>query len=203
MPVTIGILALQGGFDAHACCMRQLDCHTILVRTPQQLEKCKALIIPGGESTALLHLLNSSGLLPAILDHISQGLMIFGTCAGAILLAKHVQPMQRSLNCMDMTIVRNDYGRQLDSFTQCPDKNNFMSDNIELVFIRAPRIIECSSQINVLVRCHGDAVLVEQGPFLAATFHPELTQSYQLHSYFLQKVTSMEKHDGIIQTPCA
>ena len=203
MAVKIGILALQGGFKAHACCMQQLDCEVIFVRTPQQLADCRALIIPGGESTTLLHLLKTSQLDSAISRHISRGLMIFGTCAGAILLAQEVQPIQSSLRCIDMTVVRNDYGRQLESFSHKPDQNDCDWGSAELVFIRAPRIIRTGPDVNVLLTCQGDAVLVEQGSFLAATFHPELTHSSHIHSYFLQKIEAMDRYDGILQTPCA
>ena len=206
MSVTIGVLALQGGYQAHACCMQQLGCQTIYVRTSQQLARCQALIIPGGESTTLLHLLHTSGLTEPIATAIAEGLPIFGTCAGAILLAKQVKPTQSSLGCIDMTIERNAYGRQLDSFTQPPDSNDFDKggdgNEDELIFIRAPRITSVGAAVKVLLTCQGDAVLVEQGCFLAATFHPELMHASGVHKYFLRSLEEMDRYDEIIQTSC-
>jgi pyridoxal 5'-phosphate synthase pdxT subunit len=181
----IGILALQGDFEAHARMLERLGVERVLVRTPDDLVPCKGLILPGGESTTHIKLLVETGLDAAIHKMAAQGGAFFGTCAGAILLAKHVKgPEQQSLALMDFTVVRNAYGRQLASDVfLLPTK--LRAEPLEMVFIRAPLIEEVGKDVTVLAEREGHPVLVEQGSMLAATFHPELTADTTIHGRFL------------------
>lgn len=196
----IGILAVQGDFELHAKALERLGAAWKLVKAPADLEGIAGLIMPGGESTTMLKFLDSNGgaspqggmaptLAEAVKQFAAQGKPIFGTCAGAILLAKEVSnPPQESLSLLDVSIERNAYGRQIDSSVQqgeCPE----ISDHpVEMVFIRAPIIRRVGERVRVLGRAGGLPVLVEQGTILAATFHPELTQDETIHKYFLEKV---------------
>ncbi len=186
---TIGILAVQGDFELHAQALDRIGAAWKLVKEPKELEGVAGLIMPGGESTTMLKFFNEEGLGKAVQDFSAQGKPIFGTCAGAILLAKEVtNPPQESLNLLDISVERNAYGRQIDSSVQrgeCPE----ISDHpVEMVFIRAPIIRRLGEGVRVLGRAGGLPVLVEQGTILAATFHPELTQDETTHRYFLQKL---------------
>lgn len=184
----IGILAVQGDFEAHAAMLRELGAETVEVRTVADLDDCDGLILPGGESTTQLQFLREEGLYDAIREFSAGGGAIFGTCAGAILLATQVKnPAQDSLKLLDMTILRNGYGRQLASdvfFGPCTLKK----EPLEMVFIRAPIIEIVSSGISVLAKHQGNPVLVQNGHILAATFHPELTDDATVHRHFLELV---------------
>jgi 5'-phosphate synthase pdxT subunit len=184
-PVKIGILAVQGDFEAHTARVRELGADAVEVRTVADLESCDGLILPGGESTTQLQFLREEGLYDAI-RKFSKGHAIFGTCAGAILLATHVRnPAQDSLKLLDMTILRNGYGRQLASdvfFGPC----TLTKDRLEMVFIRGPIIERVGKGIAVLAQHQNKPVLVQTGHILAATFHPELTADSTVHEYFLK-----------------
>ncbi len=188
---SIGILALQGDFEAHSKALARAGAEPSEVRTAQQLENLDGLVIPGGESTAMLKLLHMEDLFGA-LRSFGQTKPIFGTCAGAILLANEVSnPAQESLALMDLGVERNGYGRQLDSriVHLDPEQQGRLTDrDIEAVFIRAPIIRRVGSSARILARYQQDAVLVEQGPHLVATFHPELTSDPRVHEMFLDKV---------------
>ena len=181
----IGILAVQGDFEAHSARLRELGAATVEVRTVANLDGCDGLILPGGESTTQLQFLQEEGLFDAIRDF-SRKHAIFGTCAGAILLATQVEnPAQDSLKLLDMTILRNGYGRQLASdvfFGPC----TLSKDPLEMVFIRGPIIEKVGKGITVLAKHEGKPVLVQNGRILAATFHPELTADPTVHQYFLK-----------------
>ena len=182
----IGVLALQGDFDAHRRRLEELGAEVVLVRKPEQLDEIDGLVIPGGESSTFLKLLGEKGFQK--LSDFVHTKPTFGTCAGAILLAKEVEnPHQTGLNAIDMTIRRNAYGRQIDSSiieaaTQMGD------DPLEMVFIRAPRIEKIGEGVEVLARSNGDPVLVRKGNVLAATFHPELSDDTRVHAEFLKLV---------------
>jgi len=182
----IGILAIQGDFQAHAAMLHQLGADTVEVRTVTDLDGCDGLVLPGGESTTQLQFLEEEGLYDAIRNFSAKGRAIFGTCAGAILLATRVKnPPQDSLKLLDMTVLRNGYGRQLASdvfFGSCSLKK----DPLEMVFIRGPIIEKVGSGITVLAKHEGKPTLVEKGKILAATFHPELTADTTVHKHFLQ-----------------
>ena len=184
----IGILAVQGDFEAHRKALERLGAETVLVKTVADLEGIEGLVLPGGESTTHMKFLTEEGLFDRLVERVRQGLALFGTCAGAILLAKEVKnPAQASLALIDMTVVRNAYGRQLEScvtqaLTDLSDKP------LEMVFIRAPIIESVGANVQVLARRAGQPILVRQGRLLAATFHPELTSDTTVHSYFLKLV---------------
>jgi 5'-phosphate synthase pdxT subunit len=182
----IGILALQGDFEAHQKAFERVGAEAVQVRAPEELERLDALVIPGGESTTMLKLLRDEKLLEP-LRQFGGRRPIFGTCAGAILLAARVtHPEQESLGLMDMDVERNAYGRQLNSHVARLDEAE--GGPLEAVFIRAPVIRRVGPSVRVLARYRGDPVLVEQGPHLAATFHPELSGDGRIHRLFLRKV---------------
>jgi pyridoxal 5'-phosphate synthase pdxT subunit len=185
-PVKIGIVAIQGDFAAHAAMLRELGAETLEVRTVRDLEDCDGIVLPGGESTTQLQFLKEEGLFDAIRKFSKQGGAIFGTCAGAILLATKVKnPPQESLGLLDMTVLRNGYGRQLASDVFF-GSSTLKQEPLEMVFIRGPIIEELGKDITVLARHEGKAALVEKGNVLAATFHPELTDDTTVHEHFLE-----------------
>jgi 5'-phosphate synthase pdxT subunit len=183
--VKIGILAVQGDFEAHATMLERLGVETAEVRTPAHLDGCDGLILPGGESTTQLQFLQEEGLREVILDFAEHGGAIFGTCAGAILLATEVKnPNQDSLKLLDMTVLRNGYGRQVASdVVSGPTK--LKKEALEMVFIRGPIIERAGSGVEVLAEYAGKPALVKRGQIMAATFHPELTDDATVHEYFL------------------
>ena len=185
----IGILAVQGDFEAHAAMLRGLGAETLEVRTVADLEDCDGLILPGGESTTQLQFLQEEGLYDAIRKFAAEGRAILGTCAGAILLATEVKnPAQGSLNLMDMAVLRNAYGRQVASDVFFgPSK--LKTEPMEMVFIRGPIIERAGPGLEVLAEYGGKPVLVQKGNLLAATFHPELTADTTVHTHFLQMTT--------------
>ena len=184
----IGLLALQGDFALHAESFLRLGIKSREVRTPEQLSGVDGLVLPGGESTAMLKLMEGTGLGQALVDYVVAGGAVFATCAGLILLARTVrQPEQRSLGIMDIDVLRNDYGRQIDSFeTQL----EWVGDKTPLsgVFIRAPRVNRMGPLVSVLARFDGSPVLIREDRILAASFHPELTTDTRLHRYFLEEI---------------
>jgi len=185
-PVTIGIVAIQGDFAAHAAILQELGAETVEVRTVQDLEGCDGIVLPGGESTTQLQFLKEEGLFDAIRKFSRKGGAIFGTCAGAILLASEVRnPPQESLGLLDMTVLRNGYGRQLASDVFY-GPSTLKQEPLEMVFIRGPIIEEVGEDVTVLARHEGKAALVEKGNILVATFHPELTDDTTVHEHFLQ-----------------
>lgn len=184
----IGILAVQGDFEAHRKTIERLGAETAFVKAAPDLETLDALVLPGGESTTQLQFLNDEGLFAPIVERGGKTLPIFGTCAGAILLAREVKnPPQASLGLVDMTMVRNAYGPQIEScVTQAVTT---LSDRpVEMVFIRAPVIERVGPAVEVLARRDDKPILVRQGRILAATFHPELTGDVTIHSFFLKLV---------------
>jgi len=182
----VGVLALQGDFEAHAAALRGAGAEPSEVRAPADLEKCAALVLPGGESTTLLLLLASTGLDRAIPAFHRGGGAVLGTCAGAILLAREVvNPAQRSLGLLDVSVERNHYGRQVDSFeAEAPFPGG--GPPLPLVFIRAPAITRTGRGVEVLVEHGGLPVLVRKGRLLAATFHPELTGDRRVHRLLVE-----------------
>jgi 5'-phosphate synthase pdxT subunit len=183
----VGVLALQGDFEAHQKALQRAGAEAVQVRTPDELNQVEGLVIPGGESTAMLRLLHAANLTQP-LKEFGQSKPIFGTCAGAILLASEViNPEQESLKLMDIGVQRNGYGRQLDSrVVRIPTG----SGELEAVFIRAPIIRRVGNSATVLASYNGDPVLVEQGRHMVSTFHPELTQDTRVHEMFLNKIPS-------------
>ncbi len=197
--LTIGILALQGAYEAHARTLESLGAATRLIRTPTDLYDCPdpaaamsrpsvdGLILPGGESTTMLKFLDRHQFLDTLAAFV-RTTPTFGTCAGAILLAKDVQhPPQKSLAVLDITVERNAYGRQIDSsiFTA---PTALPGGPLEMVFIRAPRITHTGPQVETLAERDGFPVLVRQDHLLAATFHPELSTDTRVHRLFLDLI---------------
>ena len=186
-PPRIGILAIQGDYAAHATALSEVGAEPCEVRKAAQLELLDGLILPGGESTTMLKFLEKHGFFEALEDF-SKKKPVFGTCAGAILLAREVRhPAQRSLGILDAVVERNAYGRQIDS-TILTTETELPGGPLEMVFIRAPRIVSIGAQIQVLGRREGNPVLVRQGAVLAATFHPELSKDRRVHELFVQLV---------------
>lgn len=182
----IGILAIQGDFAAHAAMLHRLGAETVEVRTVRDLAGCDSLVLPGGESTTQLQFLQEEGLYDAIRTFSNQGGAVFGTCAGAILLANKVKnPPQGSLKLLDMTVLRNAYGRQLASDVFF-GPTTLKEDPLEMVFIRGPIIERVAPGIEVLAQYNGNPTLVQKGHILAATFHPELTGDTTVHEHFLK-----------------
>lgn len=180
----IGVLALQGDFDAHRRRLEELGAEVVLVKKPEQLNEIEGLVIPGGESSTFIKLLGEAGF-----ERLKEFVRVkptFGTCAGAILLAKDVEnPQQTGLGALDISIRRNAYGRQIDSSIR---DGLFRGAPIEMVFIRAPKISRLSPDVEVLATEGNDPVLVRQGKTMAATFHPELSSDARVHRAFLEMV---------------
>jgi 5'-phosphate synthase pdxT subunit len=183
----IGVLALQGDFEKHEKALARAGAEPVEIRSAADLDQVDGLVIPGGESTTMLKLLEQEKMLEPLRDFGARR-PIFGTCAGAILLASEVlNPHQRSLGLLDIDVERNAYGRQLDSRIARLNPEGLEGD-LEAVFIRAPIIRRVGDRVKVLARYQGDPVLVEQGRHLVATFHPELTDDPRVHRLFLEKV---------------
>jgi 5'-phosphate synthase pdxT subunit len=189
----IGVLALQGDYAAHAAALTDVGATPVEVRKPADLDGLDGLILPGGESTTMLKFLESHGLFRA-LEEFCGSKPVFGTCAGAILLAREVlHPPQRSLGLLDASVERNAYGRQIDSAilhaeTQIP------GGPLEMVFIRAPRFARIGSGVEPLALRDGAPSLVRQGSLLAATFHPELSSDRRVHRLFVEMVNAARAH---------
>ena len=181
----VGVLALQGDFDAHRRRLAVLGAEVVLVRNPEELDSVDALIIPGGESTTFLRLLERERFLEKLRQfvHIKP---TFGTCAGAILLAADVKnPAQPSLAALDISVLRNAYGRQVNSFIGAAE-TIVPGGPLEAVYIRAPRIERVGQNVDVLAKQDGAPVWVRQGNIMAATFHPELSHDTRVHAMFLK-----------------
>lgn len=184
----VGVLAVQGDFDAHARMLRRLGVDPVLVKKTAQVRDVAGLVLPGGESTTCLKFLGRDGFGEAIRQAACEGMPMLGTCAGAILMARRVEnPVQESLGLLDVTVRRNAYGSQLDSFV---GTGEFGGAPLEMVFIRAPQFVDLGPDVEVLARCRDRVVLIRQGHLLAGAFHPELTTDTRVHQYFLDLVLS-------------
>jgi 5'-phosphate synthase pdxT subunit len=187
--MNIGILAIQGDYAAHAAALNRLGAAHTFVRTPGDLAAVDGVILPGGESTTHLKVLKEEGLFDGLKDFAAKGGSFFGTCAGAILLAREVHgPSQDSLGLLDMIVLRNGYGRQLASDVHM-GKTKLRTAPLEMVFIRAPIIESVGEGIEVLAEDAGHPVLVQRGRVMASTFHPELTDDTTVHEYFLTQIS--------------
>jgi pyridoxal 5'-phosphate synthase pdxT subunit len=184
--VKIGILAVQGDFEAHAAMLAGMGVESVEVRTREDLADCDGLILPGGESTTQLQFLREEGLDRAIRKFADEGKAIFGTCAGAILLANEVRnPKQDSLALLDMTVLRNGYGRQVHSDV-VSGPSVLRKEPLEMVFIRGPVIERVGPNVKVLAEYAGRPALVQNGRVIASAFHPELTEDETVHRHFLE-----------------
>jgi len=195
----IGILAVQGDFEAHAAMLERLGAETAEVRTAVRLEGCDGLILPGGESTTQLQFLQEEGLADAIEKFAKEGGAIFGTCAGAILLATEVEnPKQDSLKLLDMTVLRNGYGRQIASEV-VSGATKLKKEPLEMVFIRGPIIERTGPGLQVLAEYAGKPTLVQRDQIMAATFHPELTDDATIHRHFLELAAAGMRHASTVK----
>jgi 5'-phosphate synthase pdxT subunit len=202
--VKIGVLALQGDFAMHAKALERCGVEAVEVRKPAELADVDGLIIPGGESTTLLKLMEEWGFVPALEKFHAEERPIFGTCAGLILLARDVEgPRQFSLGFIDVGVERNAYGRQRESFeTHGTATLEGRAKPVEMVFIRAPRIRRVGASVETLAR-HGDEpVMAREGSVLVATFHPELTDDPAVHQYFCSMVVRAAARRGAGAPPC-
>lgn len=185
----IGVLALQGAFAKHVEMLRSLGAEAIEVRSTVELERCDALIIPGGESTAMMRLLKEGDFAQSLAGY-GETHPVFGTCAGLILMAKQIiaEPT-KPFGWLGVAVERNAYGRQAESFRANVDLElERHRSNFPALFIRAPRIRQCSADVEVLAHFNDEPVLVRQGQYLGSTFHPELTNNSSIHEYFLKLV---------------
>ncbi len=190
--VKIGILAIQGDYEAHSKMLDQLGVKWTYVRRPEDIDGIDGIILPGGESTTHLKVMREESLWDALQKFHSRGGAFFGTCAGAILLAREVHnPAQASLGFLNVTILRNAYGRQLASDVH-QGKTKLSDEPVEMVFIRAPIIDSTGEGVEVLAKDAARPVLVQQGRILAATFHPELTNDTTVHRHFLEMIRHNE-----------
>jgi len=184
MIMVVGVLAIQGDFAAHARALRQIGVEAAEVRSEADLANTEGLIIPGGESTTILKFIQEESLAESILGFGRQGRPIFGTCAGAILLAREVyNPAQASLGLIDIEVERNGYGRQVDSFV-ADVETPLEGGPLEAVFIRAPKFKRVGPHVEVLASLNGEPVLVRERNVLAAAFHPELVGDERVHRLF-------------------
>lgn len=186
----VGVLALQGAFREHIVSLEALGVRAVAVRLTDQLSDCDGLIIPGGESTAIGKLMETYGFYDAVARRHEEGMAIWGTCAGAILIARNVLdalPGQRTLGLMDITIRRNAYGRQVDSF-EAPLDVDGLREPFTGVFIRAPWIETVGDGVEVLSRHDGRIVATRQGDLMATSFHPELTGDPRIHRLFVDGI---------------
>ena len=185
----VGVLAVQGAVEKHVRMLERCGVRAVPVRFPAELDEVQGLVIPGGESTTVGKLMARYGLDAKIIERAKEGMPIFGTCTGMILLAKKiVNSDQQRLGLMDATVLRNAFGRQVDSFEADLDIECIGSPAFRAVFIRAPYAVEANSSTCVLARCEDKIVLLRQDGILACAFHPELTEDTRVHEYFIEMV---------------
>jgi pyridoxal 5'-phosphate synthase pdxT subunit len=186
----IGVLALQGDFEKHAAALTECGASPVLVRRPADLEGIRGIVFPGGESTTIGKLLLRFGLFDPVAALIRENLPVYGTCAGLILLARLVTGYEQpGFRCLDVTVTRNAYGRQVESFEADLDAPALGKESLRAVFIRAPLITQAGAGVEVLARFENAPVLVRQGRIVASSFHPELTRDLRVHRYFLSLIS--------------
>ena len=186
MTKLIGVLALQGGFHKHVEALSRSGSRTKEVRTASDLKGLDGLLIPGGESTAIAKLLVNFGIIDPLLRRINSGMPVFGTCAGMILLSTEISGYdQFHLGCLDISVERNAYGRQLESFESETLISSLGQEPFRTIFIRAPKITRLGKNVEVLGTYKGSEIFVRQDSILAASFHPELTDDLRVHEYFI------------------
>lgn len=180
----VGVLALQGGYAAHIAALADIGIEGVPIRRPETLTTVDGLILPGGESTTHLKLINRFELAPALTAFVASGRPVLATCAGLILSARDVHsPAQESFGWLDVEVARNAWGRQVHSFEATTDAGNLFDPPLPLLFIRAPRIENVGPRAEVILRFEGEPVAVRQGAVVGASFHPELTSDRRLHAW--------------------
>lgn len=188
----VGVLAVQGDFAEHGEALARVGARPHFLRKPEELDGLRALVLPGGESTTMLKILTEEGWLDPIRDFVRRGGALYGTCAGAILMAERVRdPEQPSFGFLPIAIQRNAYGRQVASHVNHEPCLALGEPPLEMVFIRAPIILEVAADVEVLARHRGQPVFVRKGRAMATTFHPELTRDDRVHGYFVKKVAGL------------
>ncbi|MBM4765444.1 pyridoxal 5'-phosphate synthase glutaminase subunit PdxT [Bacillus sp. B15-48] len=186
--VKVGVLGLQGAIREHVRAVEASGAEATVIKWPEQLKEVDGLIIPGGESTTMRKLIDKYQFMPQLKQFAADGKPMFGTCAGLILLAKRVVGYEEPhIGVLDVTVERNSFGRQRESFETDLDINGIAED-FSAVFIRAPHIVEAGENVEVLAKCDGRIVAAREGQFLGCSFHPELTDDHRLTSYFVEMV---------------
>jgi pyridoxal 5'-phosphate synthase pdxT subunit len=185
--VKIGVLALQGAVREHIRSVEGCGAEGIAIKKVEQLKEVDGLILPGGESTAMRRLIDKYGFMDALKEFAAEGKPMFGTCAGLILLAKNLVGHEHHIGVMDITVERNSFGRQVDSFEADLAIKN-VAESFPAVFIRAPHIVEAGSEVEILSKHNGRIVAAREGQFLGCSFHPELTDKHDLTAYFVDMV---------------
>jgi len=186
---TIGVLSLQGDFAKHEYVLKHLGVRVVKVRSKGDLEEVNGLVIPGGESTTIGKLLKRFDILEDLKERIEKGMPVFGTCAGMIILAKEIEgDNQPKLGILDITVARNAYGRQIESFEADIFSPFLGTKPIRAVFIRAPQVVRIGKDVEILASFEEKPVLIQQKNILSASFHPELTEDRRIHKYFLSLV---------------
>lgn len=198
--IKIGVLDLQGGVHEHFYHLQALGLEPVRVKEASQLENLAGLILPGGESTTLKRLLDIFEITPKIKEAYADGMKIWGTCAGAILIAKEISNDKPHFGFMDITIARNAFGFQIDSFNARVNVPKVASEEIELTFIRAPKILKVGKEVEVLLELDDYIAAAESKNCLATVFHPELTSSLAFHKYFAEKC-GIEVHSDLTHRP--
>jgi pyridoxal 5'-phosphate synthase pdxT subunit len=191
--VKVGVLGLQGAVREHVKALQESGAEAIVIKRVEQLDDVDGLVLPGGESTTMRRLMDLYGFMDGLKDFAEQGKPIFGTCAGMILLATDIEGQDDAhLKLIDMKVARNAFGRQVDSFeVDLPVQG--VGNDFNAVFIRAPYVISVGEETEVLATYNDNIVAVQQGPFLAAAFHPELTEDYRMHEYFVDIVKTIQE----------
>lgn len=190
----IAVLALQGGVEEHINHLKSLGCEAVEVRRVEELDGLNGLILPGGESTTIGKLLKKTGIFDKLREKIINGFPVWGTCAGMILLAKNIENDEaRHLQTMDITVRRNAYGSQIDSFIVEQNIEEVSTEPIPLVFIRAPYITKVESNVEVICKVNDNIVAARQDNMLVTSFHPELTKNLEMHRYFIEQIVSNYK----------
>lgn len=185
--VKIGVLALQGAVREHIKSVEACGAEAIAIKRVEELKEVDGLILPGGESTAMRRLIDKYDFMDALKEFAREGKPMFGTCAGLILLAKNIVGHEPHIGVMDITVERNSFGRQVDSF-EADLAVKDVADNYPAVFIRAPHIVEAGAEVEILSKNNERIVAAREGQFLGCSFHPELTDDHRLTAYFIEMV---------------
>lgn len=185
--VKIGVLALQGAVREHICSVEECGAQGIAIKKVEELNEVDGLILPGGESTAMRRLIDKYNFMDALKEFAAEGKPMFGTCAGLILLAKNLVGHEPHIGVMDITVERNSFGRQVDSF-EADLTIKDVADNFPAVFIRAPHIVEAGEEVEILSKHNDRIVAAREGQYLGCSFHPELTDNHDLTAYFVKMV---------------
>jgi len=192
----IAVLALQGGVEEHINHLKALGCEAVVVRKVEELDDLDGIILPGGESTTIGKLLKKTGIFEKLREKIINGLPVWGTCAGMILLAKNIENDEaRHLQTMDITVRRNAYGSQIDSFIVEQKIEEVSTESIPLVFIRAPYITKVEPNVEVICKVNDNVVAARQDNMLVTSFHPELTDNLDMHRYFINNIVTKYKSE--------